>query len=306
MYTAQQIFDLTMDLVNKRLANGTVNANTTAVYKARTPGILTMWQNENAKIGDLYKTVDISNKPTENLLGLNSGFDYLEFIGDEIIKETDGSVKAYYFEVDGDCTVYIEDYNGTWNTLATITPTGVTDFTPYKGVVTPSTGATQSRIRFTGVYRYLITNYALFSVPMAPTKVIDYRPWIKKQMPDDFKSLNQIIEEYPVKQYSNSSDYKWEGRRDLYINYNYEGNIRIIYKPIPSPITSLTDTIAVDDITAMSGAYFLAAHILLVEDPDSASFFNQRYEDLKIQNNTKQPVAIQNITDVYGGGWQFG
>lgn len=301
MFTAQQIFDLAADLINKRLANGTINATSTAVYKARTPGILTLWQNENAKSGDLYKTHEISNKPATNMLGYTSGFDYIEYVGTEIIKEAVGSVKSYYFEVDGDCTVYIEDFNGTWNTLATISPTSVTDFTTYKGIVTPSNGATKSRIRFTGTYRYLITNYAMFSVPFQSNRVPDYRPWIKKEMPSDFKSLDQIIEEYPQRQYSKSISYKWEGRRDLYINYFYEGSVRVVYKPVPTPVTSLTQNIEIDDISAMSGAYFLAAHLILVEDPDSAGFFNQRYEEMKLENNIKQPATIDQIIDIYGG-----
>jgi hypothetical protein len=300
MYTVQQVFDLAMDLINKRLSNGQIAPNT-AQYKARTPGILTLWQSENMKSGDMYRNYEISNKPIASMFGNFSGFDYLEYVGQEIIKEANGSVKAYYFEVDGECTVYIEDFNGTWNTLATITvPSSVNDFEAYKGVVTPSTNATKSRIRFTGAYRYLITNYAMFSIPVAPNKVPDYRPWIKKEMPSDFKSLDSIIEEYPQRQYAKSNNYKWEGRKDLYINYYYEGSIRVVYKPVPMQITSMEQTLEIDEISSMSGAYFLATHLLLVEDPDSSNFFSQRYSEMKLENNVKQPATIQQIIDVYG------
>lgn len=300
MYTVQQIFDLAMDLINKRLTNGQIAPNT-AQYKARTPGILTLWQSENMKSGDLFKTYEISNKPIASMLGLLSGFDYLEFTGAEITREANGSVKAYHFEVDGECTVYIEDYNGTWNTLATINvPNSVKDFEAYKGAVTPSNGATKSRMRFTGTYRYLITNYALFSIPIAPNKIPDYRPWIKKELPSDFKSLDSIVEEFPQRQYAKSNNYKWEGRKDLYINYYYEGSIRVVYKPVPTRITNMEQSLEIDEITSMSGAYFLATHLLLVEDPDSASFFSQRYMEMKLENNIKQPATIEQIIDVYG------
>jgi hypothetical protein len=300
MYTVQQVFDLAMDLINKRLTNGQIAPNT-AQYKARTPGILTLWQSENMKSGDLFKTYEISNKPITSMFGNFSGFDYLEYAGQDIIKEANGSAKAYYFEVDGEGTVYIEDFNGTWNTLATINvPNSVEDFEAYKGVVTPSSGATKSRIRFTGQYRYLITNYALFSVPVAPSKVPDYRPWIKKEMPSVFKSLDSVIEEYPQRQYAKSNNYKWEGRKDLYINYYYEGSIRVVYKPVPIQITSMDQTLEVDEISCMSGAYFLATHLLLVEDPDSSNFFSQRYMEMKLENNIRQPATIEQIIDVYG------
>lgn len=46
MITAQQIFNLACDLIGKRQSNGTIDPGKTAIYKARAPGILTLWQNE--------------------------------------------------------------------------------------------------------------------------------------------------------------------------------------------------------------------------------------------------------------------
>jgi hypothetical protein len=301
--TAQQIFEFAMDLVQKRQKNGVIDANKTASYKVLSPGILTLWQAEISKSGDLYKTLAISNKPVNNMLGVNCGFDYLEFQGTDITKEGNGQAKAYHFEVDGPGTVYIEDYTGTWNVLATITvPDTVTSYTAYKGVVTPTTGSTKSRIRFSGTYRYLITNYALFSIPLSPTRIPDYKPWVKVELPSDFKCIDQVVTEYFNEQYSKDNDYKIENRKDFYYNYYFEGQIRIIYKPIPVQITTLTQTLEVDEITSMSGAYFLAAHLMLVEDPDSASFFEQKYEEHKIDSNVKEPMPPQKIIDVYSIG----
>ena len=48
MYTVQDIFNLAIDLIDERLASGAINATNTTVYKARTPGLLTSWQNEIA------------------------------------------------------------------------------------------------------------------------------------------------------------------------------------------------------------------------------------------------------------------
>jgi hypothetical protein len=62
-------------------------------------------------------------------------------------------------------------------------------------------------------------------------------------------------------------------------------------------ITALTDTITVND--KLSGAYFLAANFLLVEDPDSANFFQQKFEELKrLQLNRKVATEVD-ITDSY-------
>lgn len=304
MYTAQQIFDLCMDLVNKRQANGVINANNTAIYKVRAPGILTLWQNENAKSGDFYNKIVIACKPIPNLFGDMSGFDIQEhgksYPAEDLIFEALGQCTAYSFETDGQGTVYIEDYTDKWNVLATINvPDAVAVFTNYKGIVTPTSGATKSRIRFSGDYYYRTVNRALFSYPMPLDKIPSYAPWIKYEMPDDFKSIDEIVEEYPERQYTRNANYKWEGRRDLYVNYYYEGKVRVVYKPVPIQITDLSQTLQIDEITSMSGAYFLAAHLQLVEDPDSANYFLQRYQELKIENNVKKPASVEQIIDIY-------
>lgn len=308
MYTVQQIFDLMVDLIDERLASGLVNATTTAVYKARTPSIINIWQSENSGNGDNYKEYEVSNKPAMNMLGYTSGMDYLEYKGTEIIREVNGSVKSYYFETDSEGTVYVEDFNGSWHTLATIVvPNTVTTFTAHYASVTPSSGASKSRIRFTGPYRYLITNYALFDVAVSPTKPIIFRPFVKHTMPSDFKCIDQIYSEYCDRQMEKDTAYKWLNRGDLYINYFFEGNIRISYKPVPVQITTMTQTLELDEITSMSAAYFLAAHLLIVEEPASASFFNERYLELKALSNPKQIATISDIVDVYsisGGYYQ--
>ena len=307
MYTVQQIYENAMDIMNKKTIAGTIDANSTSFYKARALGIINLWSYEVSRNGDLYKTFEVANKPSVPLGGVMSGFDYLEYVGEEIIKDYIGSCKNYYFEVDGEATVYIEDYTTQWNILATVTvDSSITSLTGYKSTVTPTTGATMSRMRFTGAYRYIITNYALFSIPFAPTKIPDYRPWIKYELPSDFKSIDQIVEEYQQRQYSKSITYKWEERKDLYINYYYEGNVRVVYKSIPKPLTAFADILEIDEITSQSGIYFLAAHLLLQENTTEADFFLQRYNELKVESNVKTPSKITDIVNVYDEYAQWG
>ncbi|OMF38774.1 hypothetical protein BK133_00795 [Paenibacillus sp. FSL H8-0548] len=302
--TAQEVFGIAMDLIDERLDTGLLSESDTVSYKVKTPGLLTILQSELIKQGDLFKTYEIANKPITNLLGYTSELDIMEFTGTEFIRECIGSAKAYYFEVDRVGTVYVEDYNGAWNTLATITTTNTPNgFTAYKGVVTPSSGATKSRLRFTGSYYYKTINRALFDIPFAlAADVPDYRPWVKKQMPNDFKSVNEIVEEFPNRQYANPANYKWEGKRDLYMNYYFEGNIRVVYRPIPSIVAAMTDTLQVDDVTARTIIpYGLGAHLLLTENADVAGFLQQRYEELKAEASKSPPTASETINNVYGG-----
>lgn len=305
MTTAQQVFEMTMAIADQLdESTGQINPTDTDGYKFRVPGILTTLQAELLKPGDIFSTFEYANKSVANLLGATAGHDYVEFLGTDINKEITGSAKAYYFEVSDDATVYIEDYTGSWNTLATVncTPTSK-GYTAYKGLVTPTPGATKSRIRFSGANRYIFTNYALFSAPFATSNdVPTYRPWVKVQMPEDFKSLEQIINEYPQRQYAKDTAYKWEGKGSLYINYYYEGNIRIVYRPIPGIISTINDTLQVDDVTARTLLVYGLGMELFKEESDIAyAHFKKRFNELKALSLIDKPASEQMIVNLYGG-----
>lgn len=296
--TALQIFEHTMALMDELNDDGTV-ADNTADYRARSPRIINVLQNELMPVGDLYKTHEISNSYIENQLGEH--FDIIEHEDSDLIYEAIGS-KAYYFEVDGEATVYVEEeIAGVWTALTTVSaPNTVTSFTAYKGSLTPSSTSNKVRLRFSGTKYYRTNNRALFAYSF--NTVPDYRPWIKKQMPTDFKSIDQIIAEYPDKQYVINNDYKWEGKRDLYINYSYNGSLRIIYKPILTPITTINDTLEIDDMTAYNILpWGLGQALLATENPSLSDFMGQKYDEAKRSQSPEVPASEQPIEDKYGG-----
>lgn len=55
--TAQQVFDLSMSLIDEIQENGLVNAGNTAGYKAKTPKLLTMLQTELARAEGVTPTI---------------------------------------------------------------------------------------------------------------------------------------------------------------------------------------------------------------------------------------------------------
>lgn len=65
-----------------------------------------------------------------------------------------------------------------------------------------------------------------------------------------------------------------------------------------APINSLDDVLTLSDRIALTILpYGLAAHLLIVDDPNTAAFYNARYDELK----RKLPSGgIVSITDVYG------
>ena len=297
--TTQQIFELAMGLADQLSeTDGTIVTADTNAYKYRVPAILNILQAEVMKTGDVYSTHNISHYPTANMLG--RGFDIItEYEGAEITKECDGSAKAYYFEVDGEGTVVLEDFTTVWNTLASVVvPNTVTGFTAYSGLLTPTAGATRSRIRLTGSYRYLAKNLALFSAPFATGKVPIYRKWYKHTLPADFKGREQVVEEY-CENYTDGFNCKWEGK-DLYINYEFEGSIRLVYRPILTTLATISSAVQVDDNTARTVLpYGLAMELFKEENPDMAAHFKQRYNELKESMFIKRAEMPTKILDVY-------
>ncbi|WP_368658676.1 hypothetical protein AB3Z07_05090 [Metabacillus halosaccharovorans] len=68
------------------------------------------------------------------------------------------------------------------------------------------------------------------------------------------------------------------------------------YSISPVPVTDLSNELLVSDRIALSVLpYGLAAHLLLTDDLSSASYFNNRYDELKRKTHT----SITPITDVY-------
>ena len=74
-------------------------------------------------------------------------------------------------------------------------------------------------------------------------------------------------------------------------------------RPVLLPLTSLSDEIDLDDYCAGTVLpYGLAAHLLLDENPTSAGFFQQRYDELKAQlmRGAGKLAESEDIVDVYG------
>lgn len=73
-------------------------------------------------------------------------------------------------------------------------------------------------------------------------------------------------------------------------------------RPVADRLESLYDNIDLDDYCAGTVLpYGLAAHLLLNEDPSTANYCQQRYDELKASLMRGLPAESEDITDVYGG-----
>jgi len=293
--TVNDIFEKAMSLMDERTETGIVDADATLIYKKNSPYILTILQNELLLIGDVYSTHEISRKSIQPIVGVLS---VKEHDTDDETEISSTLGKAYYFEIDNPCTVYIEDYTTTWNTLVTITDTTATDFTAYKGVLTNTPGATKTRIRFSGDYYYNYRNVAIYDKTFEEeSKVPNYGEYVKYSMPSDFSSISQIIDEDT--DYEQLTDYHWEGKGDLYVPYSYTGNIKIVYRPVPSALSDADSVMQIDDVICNSILpYGLAREILATENAALSNYFGQRYDELKYTIRKPRPKSISKRTDI--------
>jgi len=315
MYTGTEIFSQAIAILDELSDSGTIVESQIKEYKHRAPYLLDLWQREMIKNGDLFKTFELSCFRKKNLLGDTSQLGIIIENNAEPQSYSASGAYCFYIEVDGDCTLtFTEDgtplrgkysFNGGAETAFTGTvnitvPDGTTSFLPIRGILTASGGNVTMTI--SGTYYFKHNNRALSPYKFATAdKVPDFKPWYKVQMPSDFKSRSQIISEHPSWQYQEgSSSVKWEGANELYVMFSYDGIIRIKYIPVPTKITDLSQTIEVDDITATSGAYYLAEHFAMADMNDElARRCKEKFRELKIDSMVKTPLQPSEIKDIY-------
>lgn len=294
MATAQEVYDIVMAMADEIDPNGVVNASSTEDFLVRAPGILTSIQSTLLDKGRYTKTHKVTCvRPKASV----SGFEPLEYDGiDEKTKEGNAPVYGYNFTATAVGTVYIEDYNGVWNTLDTITT--VAD-TTYKASVTPTSGATRCRIRLAGTYSFAILNYALYRQPY--NVVPDWAPSVLVEMPSDYNTVDEITSE-EGDLYTQNKPYTFEENNQLYRDINFEGVLRVTYFPNPTTITALTDTIVLNERVAKSVmAYMLGMEFYKEQNDILYNHFKRMYSES--YGMIKNPKKSNNTTvyDEYGG-----
>lgn len=315
-YTGTEIFNAAIAILDELSDSGTIVDSQINEYKYRAPYLLDLFQHEMAKNGDFFKTFEMSCTRKKNLLTDVSQMGLIVENNGEAQTYNGIGANCFYLEVDGDCTVTMQengvDLSGTYSfnggeetaftgSINITVPAGTTSFLPIRGILTASGGNVTMTI--SGDYYFKHNNRALSPYKFnSALKVPDFKPWIKVTMPDDFKSRSQIISETPNWQYSEGTpSVKWEGANELYVMFSYEGLIRIKYVPVPTKITDLTQTLEIDEISATSGAYYLAEHFAMADqNSELAARCKEKYRELKIDAMIRQPLQPSEIKDLYG------
>jgi hypothetical protein len=265
---------------NANLISSTVNADYTLAFNNAADTA----QKKIATIKKIISTYSFSRNPILNQLGLLTGFDIQQHLNVDLIDTMAIGSQAYYFEVDRQCSVYIEEQvGGVWTILSTITvPNTVISFTAYKGLITPSSLLNQVRIRFGGLYPYNIRNRYLcqYTFPTV-ADIPDYTNYVEYTMPNNFMKLKSVIHRGDPNVYEHISNHYWRGKRILVVRYDIAGSFDIEYYQYPADITASTDDNYVFelDIDACEAIpYFMGAMALIEENPSVSTMLLNLYQ----------------------------
>ena len=130
----------------------------------------------------------------------------------------------------------------------------------------------------------------------------NFYKWIKNTLPTTFRSIRDFIFIDSDLQFR-SIQYRQFGITDIYLYFTALGTARMLYIPIPTKITALSDALQIDEVSATCGAYYLTWHWALADQNDTlAAMCKNKFNELKRQLANPLPIQPTEIIDVYGGG----
>lgn len=117
--------------------------------------------------------------------------------------------------------------------------------------------------------------------------------YVKITLPIDYLELYQIFDKDLILY----QDFKRIGS-EIYVPFDFNG--KMVYKYQPTTLISLASVVSVsDNIASTVLANGLASQFITTENPDLASFFNQRFQEGKAMLNKPQIESSVKIIDVY-------
>jgi len=254
-----EIRDLALSLANSFSADGEpLPLSDTADFRLAFNAFLNTAQNKFAEKDKIEAVYPITQNPIPNLLNVYSSFNIVQHLEADIEVSAIGA-KSYYFEVDGNCVVYLEEsISGVWTNLATLTIVGISGFTEYKGLITPSSTTNIVRMRFTGPYPFNIRRTALYGYTFASSSdVPKFQPYIKYPLPSDYVSMNKVVQNSDDRLHATLIDYSIE-KKNIVINYYYIGSFDVLYFKRPAKLVIDTDEPEIQEQNHAYLAYFAA------------------------------------------------
>lgn len=259
-----EIRDLALSLANSLSADGTrLPDSDVSDFKFAFNAFLNTAQNKFAEKDKIEAVYSVTQNPIPNLLGDTTAFDIVQHLGTDIIYSVLGA-RSYTLEVDKPCPIYFEEnIDGVWINLATLTIVGVTSFTEYKGLLSPSNVLNEVRMRFSGAYVYNLRRVALYAYSFATASdVPQFKPWNSYALPNDYISTNRIVYNGDNRQRAILTDY-YVDKKNFMVKRDVVGSFDLYYFKQPTTLILDTDTPEIQSQFHSYLAYFCAGTWLL-------------------------------------------
>lgn len=218
--------------------------------------------------------------------------------------EIEGGIsKSYYFEINGNATIKIqEDINGTWTDITTINHVASINgsYETYKGLIT-NTSDNNIRLLFEGSdYLYYVRNVALYNCAFEfEDDVFEYTKKQKRDLkviiPDLYEIISIDFEKDETKGVY-MGDYILEGDNTLVIDSKLKGNFIITYKAYPVKITDNTpDSYRFTQPAEMMALLplYIASELYKDDDISQATIYRNEFETALINiRNIEEPLEF--------------
>ncbi len=257
----------------------------------------------------------INHKPMANLIK-GSTFSPIERSEDLCFEVT--GAKAYYFEADGNGSLYIEEQDGVsgeWNEIGMLELASARRFVPYRGFIRKDGAFTDGRVRlrFVGEYLYSVKNVAMYQHIYSDSEadIPAYEPYTRydiSALVPDFLSLNSP----PISEDENyeklNQNYDVEGGKVILLPYSAQGCFKVLYKRKPREIENFgaasedEAVIDLDEELCSLLPILIASYVWVEDEPSMAEYYlalyRERAMDIERRIRSTAPVAIKNTN-----GW---
>jgi len=274
-------------------------------YRLKIPHLLKQCVNENVEIAKFFQTHTFTVKRFKNIL--NTDYTEYEFTGIDKIFQFSGG-KSYYFEVNDECSVFIEEHiGGGWVALETHQlPENNNGYTVFKGIINRSTTG-DVRIRFSGRYYYRFKNVCVYDEEFRVDKIPPYAKYYPIELPDEVIEVEGIIN-ISNNNYASESLYRLEKQRILHCDPSFEGTYRINYKALPLlPTETIIDqevafetVFNVDDQFLNAAVYFIVGILFADENEQIAGWSLGKYDEERARLKSEGIEFSSQIDDSMG------
>ena len=253
----------------------------------------------------------INHKPMKNMVN-DAIFDPLEKT-DELFFYAE-NVKSYYFEADGNGTLYVEKYEAdAWVTIGMVELTGTQGFTAYRGFIKQDGAFINApvRLHFTGEYLYSVKCVAMYEYMYSASEadIPAYEPFTRydiSTLVSDFLALASppIVEADGITHLNQG--YTVENGRIVLLPFDMKGLYKVIYNRLPRSIEksgeASEDSTVIDldeDLCALLPV-LVASYVWMDDEPEKAQYYLMLYRERaadierRIYNATPVPIKSSN------------